>query len=1197
MKLITKPDDPFDYLLGLKKGGFQRTHGEEFDPSLLSKSGPHIGVASVEDREIDIARQIREVVESNIVIPKDMYIDDGDMPTAQNFYQWITEDRFGAIGEERPFMEQLIWATIAFNEACHVCSDKEWLYHTHKVDDTYAKFERKVALFEFGRCPHCGTTRADQINKGQMKYINELAVNAGQRCVVANTPVLTEHGVFRIVDTLPQNLTYGFTPFSINVHNGTEIESTVFAFKARPEPIYKVTFSNGCWIAGTKDHPILTKDGFVTLGDITVGTPVDFQYGMRQFGNVELPKYEAREYGINFSRGDVPPRLRLGNSAVYEEFLRGLFLSNGRRAFPNMDVLNDVSAMLFNVGVPHRIEAPSIVLSPEQYDLLHGGVFERGSVTETVTSVKIDGTAETFDYTLPSSHRFVTGGVISHNSGKSQTVGGFLSPYLTHRMLKLQKPAAYYGLTRNTVLHGTFVALTYVQAKDTLWTPFYGAISESKWFREYHALMRHYENKYGESLLKFNDTFVLYRHRGLTIYPAGPDKRILRGRTRYLASCFVGDTLISTNNGLIPIKDSNLVGMTTRRGSSERPITNWARMRFADDIVEVKLKNGMVLKVTGDHKVLTIGTDLKLRRTEANNLFGKYVGVTLGGDFPEPSADEAQKLYECVEAFESRGIVPQSALSLSKDATFDFVNTITRDMLQPLLFLSTEDYAKTLQLILARCGIISHRRDILLSVEFGADTSTDTPHHLQDYYKKGDPNIVWVEVVSVSKAKPEWVYDVTVDAKDHMLTANGIIAKNCDEIAYFDSNKDSAKVKVNAHEIYDALTNSLYTLRAAAERLVRHGYEDVFSGYSMNVTSPVAKNDMIHVLGKRAEESDSMYYVHRPTWEVNPDFPRNSKLITEAYRKDPESADKNFGANPPLIANPFLANHKMIRDLEDFDRKNAMRVRPVMKNSIKAGQGYMYGELDKIKRRKQASMCAIDAGSTDNSFSIAMGHRDGLNLVVDLVSEVIPLPGFRINHSLTYSELILPAMEARNVRVLLADRWNSIKLLDDAAIDRGDPESEEPTFIAKQYSLKYRDLVSVRTCIEQGIVRLPKSEIPVKTLLDVQDSDYRDFYAGKPVAHLFKQLFTIKDLEKSVGKGDGYTDDTWRAVALLVWGLLEEEFAGFLEAAPDEIVTVRPSAIAASKLYSGGGGSVGNGGGSLTTINGAPLAMIGRGKR
>lgn len=955
MKLVTKPDDPFDYLLGLKKGGFQRTHGDEFDPSQLAKSGPIIGLASVEDREIDIARQIREVVESNIVIPKDMYIDDGDMPTAQNFYQWITEDRFGAIGEERPFMEQLIWATIAFNDACHVCSDKEWLYHTHKVDDTYAKFERKVALFEFGRCPHCGTTRADQINKGQMKYINELAVNAGQRCVVANTPVLTEHGVFRIVDTLPQNLAYGFTPFSLNVHNGTEIEATSFAFKAKPEPIYKVTFSNGCWIAGTKDHPILTKDGFVTLGDITVGTPVDFQYGMRQFGTVQLPKDEARIHGINFSHGDIPPRLRLGNAAVYEEFLRGLFLSCNRRAFSNMDVLNDVSAMLFNVGVPHRIEAPSIVLSPEQYDLLHGGVFERGSVAETVTSVKIDGTAETFDYTLPSSHRFVTGGVISHNSGKSQTVGGFLSPYLTHRMLKLQKPAAYYGLTRNTVLHGTFVALTYVQAKDTLWTPFYGAISESKWFREYHALMRHYENKYGESLLKFNDTFVMYRHRGLTVYPAGPDRRILRGRTRFLASC--------------------------------------------------------------------------------------------------------------------------------------------------------------------------------------------------------------------------------------------------DEIAYFDSNKDSAKVKVNAHEIYDALTNSLYTLRAAAERLVRHGYEDVFSGYSMNVTSPVAKNDMIHVLGKRAEESDSMYYVHRPTWEVNPDFPRNSKLITEAYRKDPESADKNFGANPPLIANPFLSNHKMIRDLEDFDRKNAIRVRPVMKNSIKAGQGYMYGELDKIKRRKQASMCAIDAGSTDNSFSIAAGHRDGLNLVVDLVAEVIPLPGFRINHSLTYSELILPVMEARNVRVLLADRWNSIKLLDDAALDRGDPDSEEPTFIAKQYSLKYRDLVSVRTCIEQGIVRLPKAEIPVKTLLDVQDSDYREFYAGKPVAHLFKQLFTIKDLEKSVGKGDGYTDDTWRAVALLVWGLLEEEFAGFLEAAPDEVVTTRPSALAASKLYSGGGGSVGNGGGSLTTINGAPLAMIGRGKR
>src|SRR5690606_30296128 len=135
------------------------------------------------------------------------------------------------------------------------------------------------------------------------------------------------------------------------------------------------------------------------------------------------------------------------------------------------------------------------------------------------------------------------------------------------------------------------------------------------------------------------------------------------------------------------------------------------------------------------------------------------------------------------------------------------------------------------------------------------------------------------------------------------------------------------------------------------------------------------------------------------------------------------------------------------------------------------------------------------------SFAMAGGRPadDGLNLNVDFATELIPAKGFRINHSLVYSDVILPIMEARNCKVLLADRWNSAKLLDDAKLDMSDPDSEDETFIAKNYSLRYRDMVSVRTCLEQGIIRLPKSEIKVSKLLEALDSDYRDFYDGKPI--------------------------------------------------------------------------------------------------
>lgn len=66
-------------------------------------------------------------------------------------------------------------------------------------------------------------------------------------------------------------------------------------------------------------------------------------------------------------------------------------------------------------------------------------------------------------------------------SGKS-ALTGMLSTYTLHRMIKLQNPSSVYGLMKGDTLHGTFVALTYAQAKDTLWSPFYAHLLESPWF-------------------------------------------------------------------------------------------------------------------------------------------------------------------------------------------------------------------------------------------------------------------------------------------------------------------------------------------------------------------------------------------------------------------------------------------------------------------------------------------------------------------------------------------------------------------------------------------------------------------------------------------------------------------------------------------------------------------------------------------
>ncbi len=71
--------------------------------------------------------------------------------------------------------------------------------------------------------------------------------------------------------------------------------------------------------------------------------------------------------------------------------------------------------------------------------------------------------------------------VAGQRSGKSALLG-MMGSYLTHRVIKMGRPNEVLGLLKSNVLHGTFVALTFQQAQQTLYEPYYGNILDSPWF-------------------------------------------------------------------------------------------------------------------------------------------------------------------------------------------------------------------------------------------------------------------------------------------------------------------------------------------------------------------------------------------------------------------------------------------------------------------------------------------------------------------------------------------------------------------------------------------------------------------------------------------------------------------------------------------------------------------------------------------
>jgi len=220
-------------------------------------------------------------------------------------------------------------------------------------------------------------------------------------------------------------------------------------------------------------------------------------------------------------------------------------------------------------------------------------------------------------------------GICGQRSGKS-TNTAILSALITYKYLMLADPCDFFpGILRGTTLHGTFVSLTFGQAFDNLWQPYYELLIGTKWFKEYTSFLMEAGEKAGRELVKIRDTFVIFHTKGLTVYPSGPDKRKLRGR------CLPGYTKINTSKGLIRIDEiGNFLNCNTIRGKNKRKIID-----FVDQgnkkVYRIKLNNGIELDATFDHRVPILTKKLKRKLIHHKDLKGKYVFCQLKGGFPK----------------------------------------------------------------------------------------------------------------------------------------------------------------------------------------------------------------------------------------------------------------------------------------------------------------------------------------------------------------------------------------------------------------------------------------------------------------------------------------------------------------------------------------------------------------------------------
>lgn len=359
------------------------------------------------------------------------------------------------------------------------------------------------------------------------------------------------------------------------------------------------------------------------------------------------------------------------------------------------------------------------------------------------------------------------------------------------------------------------------------------------------------------------------------------------------------------------------------------------------------------------------------------------------------------------------------------------------------------------------------------------------------------------------------------------------IAMAIDELGWFTGNK--AAIKINPDEVYNALSNSLATLRGQFEHLkkVKRRYH-LPTAYAIDISSPSSARDKIMRLLYQSRKIKTMCAFHHPTWEMNPRLPRSHILFETEFAKNPRDANRDFGALPPLTENPFIGDISPIKEVA-IKRKNMFEYKLVMIRS-KSGKKYVSIRLKRIIPRNKPILIGVDAGRSGNAFAItATSYNSQGQLVLEGAIEVKPVPGMPVNFQDVYNQALRPILKTQTVPALLVDQWQSIDLIDKVDSEFGDKTD------AIRYSLSYGDFEAARQRLlgEQIVLPIPEIKSWKTILKGIQD--YEEFFLTRPISHLYLQLATVQDTGRRVEKSGDLDDDIFRALMLCIRFTFDEK--------------------------------------------------------
>jgi hypothetical protein len=344
--------------------------------------------------------------------------------------------------------------------------------------------------------------------------------------------------------------------------------------------------------------------------------------------------------------------------------------------------------------------------------------------------------------------------------------------------------------------------------------------------------------------------------------------------------------------------------------------------------------------------------------------------------------------------------------------------------------------------------------------------------------------------------------------------------------------EDEKSERANADEAHKSLSNSLATVQSVYMELQKKGL-NAPPAVMMGVSSPISMRDKVMRLLADSRTDEGRKYilgVNLPTWKINPFLDRDSPMIAKAYSSNPEKAERDFGANPPRVSQTLIKPGQVPVTLFKHKNSHLLTYQYDM-------PGLIYAKVQRVYSPKFPSVVTIDAGHTNNSFTLTGGHFDfdRQKTVISTVMEIMCHDMRKVDFNMTYLHLILPILKDLNAVLLLADQWQSLDILSRAREDMGLIPGGKDKYrcVTKQYSPRRKDFDSLVSMMENGAY-----EFPFLSQADYDEvtSSYIDYTTLKDqaVKHLLLQMLTVKDVgvDKAPTKGEGFTDDIFRALVL-----------------------------------------------------------------